>query len=56
VEDKDICSVAAKKGHLHVLKWAREVAECPWDRQECLRMARMKERKNVLEWIEKKGK
>ena len=34
LDKRHFCSVAAGSGHLHVLKWGREVG-CPWDAWTC---------------------
>src|SRR5271166_6043683 len=35
---KDTCLLAARGGHLEVLKWARE-NQCPWNRSTCTNAA-----------------
>ena len=47
------CSYAAKNGHLHVLKWARE-NDCEWDFQTC-RYAAQNGHLDVLKWARKNG-
>jgi hypothetical protein len=34
LDKQHFCSVAAGSGHLHVLKWGREIG-CPWDAWTC---------------------
>ena len=36
--DEDICSIAAEKGNLNVLKYAHE-NNCPWDSNTCAQAA-----------------
>ncbi|CAN0461067.1 unnamed protein product, partial [Hapterophycus canaliculatus] len=44
---------AAERGHLEVLKWARENG-CPWDRMTCVHAARG-EHLEVLAWARANG-
>jgi hypothetical protein len=48
-----ICSLAAKKGHLHILQWARQ-NNCPWDEKTCL-LAAESGRLDVVQWIIENG-
>ena len=32
--EREACAIAAARGHLEVLKWARE-HQCPWDEDMC---------------------
>jgi hypothetical protein len=43
------CAVAAQKGHLEVLQWARANG-CPWDKETC-RLAAMGGHLEVLLWL-----
>jgi hypothetical protein len=49
----DLCRKAAKKGHLSILKWARENG-CPWDEDTCS-FAAEKGHLEVLQWAHANG-
>jgi hypothetical protein len=42
-EDAEICAMAARMGHLEILKWARA--------DKCLRLAKKNGDPDVIEWI-----
>ena len=44
------CCVAAYNGKLETLKWLKENG-CPFDWYDCFRLAKKKNRQNVIEWL-----
>ena len=46
----DVSLLAARLGHLEILQYAVEHG-CPWNQQECLRVAEEKKHDHVVEWI-----
>ena len=46
-----VVSVAAEDGHLHIMQWAVENG-APWDPELCLEIAREKNYKHIVKWIE----
>ena len=53
VKNKNTCEIAAKNGHLEVLKYARENG-CPWDEWTCSFAAR-NGHLEVLKWARENG-
>lgn len=45
-----VCLQAAKKGHLHVLQWLREI-EGPWDSFGCILCAARNGHVHILQWL-----
>ncbi|CAN0303301.1 unnamed protein product, partial [Ectocarpus sp. 6 AP-2014] len=54
IGETDICSTAAKNGHLDVLQWAK-INGCPWDEEACL-VADEGGHLEVLQWARSNGR
>ena len=48
--DKYTCALAAKRGHLELLKWLRANG-CPWNQQLAIEWAEMRGHTEVLQWL-----